>query len=264
MQTGGHRKQSARLLPDPFKERHVNAFKQPFKARACKTNYYADYPQKKPNKRTRVRTMTQRSLDRDGWIDRQILIRTCWLINCCWQQGEKNTPWLLVEMSVTAAISQPAFSDHMSRRGEREKGRKDNYMVIHLLGQRNWKGRELANTANREMYILTHTHSLSDDDLRHSARSNTLALPLYSKSAFQHWSHSAKACFFMIFPALIFRFPLAINSLVCSLVLKGLSVSSSRSEALWVPSVSDPDRAALIILWYQNFSYPQLQCHPRV
>lgn len=30
--------------------RHVNAVSQPFKARACKTNYYADYPQKKPNK----------------------------------------------------------------------------------------------------------------------------------------------------------------------------------------------------------------------
>lgn len=53
------------------KGRHV----KPFKARACKTNYYADYPQKKPNKRTRAQTMTQRWLDRDGSIDRQIVMR---------------------------------------------------------------------------------------------------------------------------------------------------------------------------------------------
>lgn len=175
--------------------------------------------------------------------------------------GEKNTPWLLVEMSVTAAISQPAFSGHMSR--EREK-RKDKYLVIHLLSQQNWKGRELANTANRKLNV--HTDTLAEWWWSKTQRSfkHTRSLPLYSKSAFQHWSHSAKASFFMIFPALIFPFPLAINSLVCSLVLKGLSLSSSRSEALWVPSVSDPDRAALIILWYQNLSYPQLQRHPHV
>lgn len=121
---------------------HVNAVKQPFKARACKTNYYADYPQKKPNKRTRAQTMTQRWLDRDGWIDRQILMRTCWLINCCWQQGKKTLCdyWLKCQ-SLQPLVSQllQVTCPGRERPREKEKGNSE----IHLPT-------ELANSANRK------------------------------------------------------------------------------------------------------------------
>ncbi len=100
------------------KGRHV----KPFKARACKTNYYADYPQKKPNKRTIAHTMTQRWLDRDGWIDRQIVMQTFWLINCSWQQGKKTLCdyWLKCQ-SLQPLVSQLSQVTCPGRERQREK-----------------------------------------------------------------------------------------------------------------------------------------------
>lgn len=52
-------------------------------------------------------TVTQRWVDRDGWIDRRLHMRTRLLINSCWQRA--NTLGSLVEMSVMLAISLHAF-----------------------------------------------------------------------------------------------------------------------------------------------------------
>lgn len=49
----------------------------------------------------------QRRADGDGWIDRRPHMRTCLLINSCWQRA--NTLGSSVEMSVMPAISLHAF-----------------------------------------------------------------------------------------------------------------------------------------------------------
>lgn len=56
-------------------------------------------------------TVMQRRADRDGWIDRRLHMRTCLLINSCWQRA--NTLGSLVEMSVMLAISFACISGRM-------------------------------------------------------------------------------------------------------------------------------------------------------